>query len=154
MTTLVSNAAHVSYREIGESTTYRLLRGCGWGAQDAVRAAKATTRFFELEAAGKVRISRVPEEEAHDFSYVDTWGLKPRKARREKEEIARAIERDGLWIYQADIKLPDGWRTVDSLGDCIGDLDHGYRVDLMRAAVEAWEVSFRESDEEEPWRFL
>ena len=100
------------------------------------------TRFAELESQGLVKIEAKPEEEMHDLSYVDTWGLTPEETKKEKAEIRQTIDSDRLWIYCCYYRKDEeaDWILVDSLGDCVGDLDLGYAADLKRNAVEAFDL--------------
>ena len=88
---------------------------------------------------GKARICRAPEQE----NYFDVFG-EPEgytnadgaevSSEDEREEIYSLIDRDGLWVYFAQVKCPccDQWKTVDSIGMVIGDLaPTGYREEFI-----------------------
>lgn len=121
---------------------YKRLRNRGWIAREALRAARIRDRYTDLENLGLVKIEAEPEFEIYDDSYIDTWKISPKKKAEEKKKLWQLIEREGCWIYTSYFRRDDEseWVAVDSVGMCIGDLDDcGYDVDLMRAAIEAYE---------------
>lgn len=139
---------------------YKRFRSLGWPASDALSGAQVAVRFAEVAFRGEVRIREVPEDEPYDVSYIDTWGLSPGRAEREKKRIFDLIERDGVWCYVAEVLQEDGsWEVVDSIGFCVGDdlTAGGYLVELMRSALNAHcrEMKRREEEadrqEEECW---
>ena len=87
---------------------------------------------------GRARICIAPEQE----SYFDVFGelegytndegefVTPEQ---EREDIINLIHRDGLWCYFAQVKCEccGQWETVESIGMVIGELDNGYREDLI-----------------------
>lgn len=124
-----------------ERCEYEFLRSLGWAAQHAFRCAKVRARFRDLETQGKVRLTCEHETEPHDFSYLDTWGLSPKRRESEEKSIRRIIERDGLWCWSAEFFDGVRWRHVISVGDYIGDSfkDSAEDTDLMDHAVDAYE---------------
>ncbi len=120
---------------------YDRLRDKGWTAADALRAARIHDRWTDLENAGLVKLDMDPEIDCYDDSYIDTWGLSPGRAAREKREIHERINREGHWIVVVYARATDEdeWSPVDSCGGFIGTdhEDSGYDVDLMRAAIDA-----------------
>lgn len=110
-------------------------------ASHAIRSARTALDYGRLEDKGLVRIVAHPEQESHDISYVDTWGLSDEKTEREKKKIWDLIDREGLYFYTAEFrKSPKHiWEQADSIGDVIGDLDPtGYGTDLRASAVEQY----------------
>ena len=104
-------------------------------------------RFRQLEAKGRARLVAQPEYEAHDDSYIETWGLGKGHEKAAKKRVHDLIDREGLWFWQSQIKNRSGeWQPVDSIGDVIGDIkDTGYDVDLMASAVKALDPKTRRS---------
>jgi hypothetical protein len=121
---------------------YQRLRGKGWRAADAMRAARVNVAFDEAEEEGLVRFRVEPECEPYDSSYVDTWEESPARAQRIKRELDDRIERDGHWYIAADVLCcaeHDHWSRVDGVGGFIGEdfIDSGYDVDVREAALHA-----------------
>lgn len=120
---------------------YHRLRRKEWAAQAAWRAAKTNAEWDAAEWEELVKLDVIPEFDVYDDSFIDTWGLSPKKAEAEKKEIHQRIERDGCWIIVSYFR-PDRdaeWIAVDSVGGFIGDdyKDSGYDTDLKRAALDA-----------------
>lgn len=122
---------------------YHAFRAKGYRATDALRAARVKDRFEDLENEGLVRLYSEPEMEMHDLSYVDTWGLSPKRTEREKQRIRDMIDRDGLWIWSAQFRTDEDedWEYVDdaTVGDVVGDIEGIYDIDFMELAIEAVE---------------
>lgn len=93
---------------------------------------------------GRAQICREPEIESYFDIYGEPEGYENAKGERvtpeqEREDIIDLIDRDGLWIYfaQVECKCCGQWKTVDSLGGIIGSLDDsGYHDDFLRAIEE------------------
>lgn len=116
---------------------YARYRREGQTAQQALRSARVAVRFRELEAKGRARLVAQPEYEAHDDSYIETWGMGKGHEKAAKKRVHDLIDRKGLWMYTSQVKNRKGeWESVDSIGDVIGDIkDTGYDIDLMNAAI-------------------
>lgn len=124
---------------------YVRLRKLGLSAAQAKRDAEINVVWENLEADGLVRFRFEAEQQPHDLSYVDTWGLSEGRAAREKQRIRDIIERDGCWVVFSEVLVPEcaccgngaHWESVDNIGDFVGDFrDCGYDVDLKRAALD------------------
>lgn len=120
---------------------YRRLRGIGWTATEAFRAAKVRTAWEYAESAGIVSLEVVPDDSWLTFDDLmgDTFNRaanpdipESRMAREEKAERER-FERDGV----VGIVAKAHGEHVDSVWGFIGDdwKDSGYDVDLMAAAL-------------------
>lgn len=123
---------------------YRRLRGAGWRACDAWRAACTRAAFDALEAAGVVRLRVEVDEVLYDDSYIDTWTDKTEAWRkRERKETWARIEHEGVWGLISEYLDPvDGWVTIWDCWGFIGDdwRDSGYDTDARGAAVKAFEA--------------
>lgn len=119
---------------------FRRLRAEGHSLQYAYLAAHIREAWEDAEEEGLVRLHAVPDE-VYDDSYVDTWGLSPARAERAKRALWDTIDRDGVWVYFAQVNQDGTWETVDSIGGVIGDITaSGYDVDLKYAALSAYIV--------------
>lgn len=99
--------------------------------------------YLRLQALGLARCTYMPDDEPHDFSYVDTWGLETQQAVREKKEaIARTIERYGKWGLISYVRLHTShpWVEADSLWDVIAEPNsYGDWYSLVVGAVHQYE---------------
>jgi len=138
---------------------YQRLRGRGWTASEAIRAARTRVAFEKAEEEGLVRWRCEPEEESLDIFEPDYSHERPSDAKRYAAEWLRSVERDGIWLYGVEVLQdafePDGtprafrntpkwvaaWEVVDGIGGVVGDIrDTGYDIDLMQAALDALEA--------------
>lgn len=134
---------------------YKIERKLGITAGVAIRNARTRARWYELEGivdtwfglaplfAGRVRLNIIPEEEAYDVSYIDTWtDLSENQRDRIKAETILRCEQEGVWIIRGEYWDSSLWLIADSCGGFIGQdwKNSGYDTDIMRAAIDAYEA--------------
>lgn len=107
---------------------YTRLRGMGWRAVDAYRAASVYARFV---AAGPL-VDLLVEVDVDEYQIGDL---------EDENEVRARVSREGTFgiIARYRPSEDDSWRAVDSCWGFIGDdwKDSGYDTDLMLAALEA-----------------
>lgn len=94
-------------------------------------------KWEEAEAAGLVRLEVVPDEEAYDDSYIDTWDdLTPAQRKEAKQDLWRTIEREGVWGIVAHALNAQGKMVeVDSCWGYVGPLNECDKEPEMFAAL-------------------
>lgn len=111
---------------------YSRLRAKGWHAGEALRAAKVTARFRNLEHEGLVRLSVHADDTPIGDCFEDA----------RDQELA---QEQGLWgiVSERYCATCDRWTPVDSVWGFIGEdwRDSAYDTDVMEAAIEAVESS-------------
>lgn len=110
--------------------------------------ASTKEKFEALQAEGKVRIEIFPSDMAFEDLEGDTYNPQTNPdipeaqlAAERKAEIER-VNQEGVWFISAQYLTAQGWKTADSCGGFIGEdwEGSGYDVDMMHAAIEAFEA--------------
>jgi len=87
---------------------------------------------------GRARICIAPEQGNYSDVFGEPEGYTNSEGEfvtpeQEREEIVDLINRDGLWCYFAQVKCEccGQWKTIESIGMVIGELDNAYREDFV-----------------------
>lgn len=125
---------------------YRARRGTiglvGHDAQLALRYARESILWDELEARELVRFRAIPDDDP-DLSYLDEW-TGTREGRAGAKHVRELYEREGACIVFAEYRTdPLGeWRTAESIGGFLGFDDFkgsGYDADMIGATLRAYQ---------------
>lgn len=131
---------------------YKRLRGKGWAALQAWRAARASAAFERLESLGLVRL-RVEPDDAADIKDLEgdmfnpaATGLSPSRCERERRKYREQIERDCVWGIIGEYRLGEDapWQQGGSVWGFVGDVsDTGYDSDIKNEAIDALREAIR-----------
>jgi len=127
---------------------YRRLRGLGWEADGALRAAK--TREEWDKAGGIVRITIIADEmsgiedlEGDMFNPIVNPDIPPARLAAERAALIDRIERDGVWGVIGEYFDGEAWQHGDSCWGFVGEdwKDSGYDTDIMDATLAAMKAA-------------
>lgn len=129
------SATKLTVYESDVRSRYRELREKDYPASQAWSMAQTFAAWEALEAQGLVRLTAEPDPLPYDDSYLDTWGLTPKKLDRARKELWKFLEREGVWVYTTETWDGHEWQHADSIGGVDGEIWDAYKEDLMREAI-------------------
>ncbi len=116
---------------------YWKARSEGTRASTALWEARTMAQWEVLESAGLVRLRFVPDDEAYDDSYLETWGLSAHRLECERKKLWELIERDGVWSLLGQYRLIGGdWETGDAVCGFVGTDRNGAEPDIASVTID------------------
>lgn len=137
---------YLRYREEGASATHAIAMA----RTDEEWANEGGTRFSDDFHTENVRVACEPESEMYDDSFLECNGWSKTRIEREKKELWRLIERDGVWWYFSQARLSPNhpWEYAGSLGMVVGRIDTWSRASLRREALDLLDKMRQEEADE------